>query len=141
MGWFDGRSSMEKKTAVMNAVVVMGADGRIDDKELAFLFAICKRVGMSEAELKEIIDDPSSVKFTVPTDPNERASMLIDIVFMMMVDGNIDRREMDLCMQIASRLGYKPVVVPKLVGAVIDAIKQGKSREQVGFSVDSYLGG
>ena len=139
MGWFEGQASKEKKTAVANAIAVMTADGKIDNSELKLLAAICARVGLSEKKTKEVLANPGKVKFTVPKTREERVRQLIDMVFMMMVDGKIDRREMDVCMTLASRMGFPSSVIPKMMADLIAAIQRGRSREQVRVEIDGFL--
>ncbi len=140
MGWFDGQATKEKRVAVKNAILVMMADGRIDKRELAFLLQVCKRVGVSEKEMKKLLDSLKDVKFTVPKSNDERIRQLMDMVFMMMVDGEIDNREMAVCLDLGKHLGFPPAMVGTIVKSVAAAIQGGRSRAEVAVEVGSYLG-
>jgi len=137
-GWFSRQASNERMAAVMNVTAVMFADGKIDPREMQFLAMVCKRVGVKEDELKRALSDPSKVRFTRPEDPDERARQLTDTVFMMLADGRIDQRELDLCTKFAVLLGFQPSVVPKLLHAVVNGIQKGHSRSQLGHDVAAW---
>jgi uncharacterized tellurite resistance protein B-like protein len=140
MSWFESQSTKEKKSTVKNVVAVMLADGKITSEEEAFLAVVCARVGLSPAELKSILDDPKRVSFTPAKDAKERIMQLLDVVFMMMIDGEVDRREMLLCQAIATRLGFSASAVPKVVIAVTEAIKRGRERSGVASDLEGLLG-
>ena len=135
MDWFDDQATKEKKAAVMNVLAVMFADGKIDETEKKFLGAVCKRVGLSQEELKELLSDPGNIKFTVPESRKERIFQLLDMVFMMMIDGEIDQREMDVCITLATRMGFRPTAV----STIVEAIKKGRNRDQVKEDIEIVL--
>ena len=139
MNWFESQSTKEKKSTVKNVLAVMLADGKITPEEEKFLAAVCVRVGLSPAELKSILDHPESVSFTPAKAPKERIMQLLDVVFMMMIDGEIDQREMRLCQAIATQLGFPASAVPKLVIAIIEGIKKGRERASVASEIEGLL--
>ena len=138
MSLLESRATKEKKAAVMNAIAVMLADGRIDPSELALLNKICRRVGLNEKKLKKMLSDPGKVKFIVPQNRDERVCQLIDMVFMMMADGKIDQREVRVTERFAGHLGFSPSMVAKLVKGIIDGSQKGHSRVQVSADVAEW---
>jgi uncharacterized tellurite resistance protein B-like protein len=130
MGWFTGESTMEKKSALRNAVAVMLADGKIEDNELAMLGLICKRLGLQPDVLKEIMENPQAVDFVVPQSNQEKAAQLVDVIFMMMIDGDIDQKEFDLCRGVAVSFGLDPAIVGKVILDIAAAIKNNQDRGQ-----------
>ena len=126
MSWFESRSVREKKTAVKNVIAVMLADGRIDPSEMKFLAIVCKRVGISERDLKDILDNPQSITFTPADSLDERMKQLLDIVLMMLADGHIDERELDLCISIGRLLGFQPSAITRTVEAVVDQVERSR---------------
>lgn len=128
MDWFTGESTMEKKSALRNAVAVMLADGKIEPNEIKTLRVICARLGLDTEVLKEVLDNPEAIEFVVPQDDHEKACQMVDIVFMMMSDADIDEKELDFCRAVAMRFGYHSSIVGKLVLGIVEAIKSGKDR-------------
>ena len=71
------------------------------------------------------------MNFVVAKDQKERVRQMIDMIFMMMVDGKIDQREMDICTSIGARLGFNPSGIRILVDKIVDAINKGNSEAQI----------
>jgi tellurite resistance protein len=140
MKWFEGHAAREKKTAVRNAIAVMASDESVDARELAMLEQICNRVGLERAELDKLLENPSAVRFTVPDTREERVRQLLDLVFMMMADGEVEARELALCTDLAERMGFAKRVVPALLETIMAGIREGRARAQVFVEVGAYLG-
>lgn len=141
MGIFSvkSQSQKEKETTVKNAIAVMLADGHVDPNEMKFLAVICQRVGLSEKQLKAILQNPQSIEFAPADNPNERMQQLIEMVWMMMADGQIDPREMDVCMQLAIKLGFKPSAVTGLVRHIINEIERNRGTQRVSVDVGAFM--
>ncbi len=136
---FKTRSRKEKETTVKNAIAVMLADGRIDPNEMELLNMICQRVGLSQKQLKSILQNPEKIEFTPAKNPNDRMQQLIDMVAMMMIDGDIDPREMDVCKTLAARLGFRSSVVTELVEHIVNELEKSKGAPQVNVDIQAFL--
>ncbi len=88
-----------------NLVAVAMADGFLDKEEINFLKEKAEEVQIPEDKVKELIENADKLKFTVPLNSEEREEQLSDIVYMMLVDGNINENEYKLCLNIATKLG------------------------------------
>jgi hypothetical protein len=86
------------------------------------------------------MNSPDKVKFKVPKTVQERAQQLADLTFMMVADGKVDKREMDVCMALASKMGFPPSVVPEALKSALKGIQEGGDRSQVSVDVGSFLG-
>ena len=140
MGWFEGSATKEKKAAVKNLIAVMSADGDIHDNESKYLGQVCQRIGLSPQHLVELMSAPDKVKFKVPKTVHARAQQLADLIFMMLADGKVDKREMDVCMALASQMGFAPSVVPEALKSALEGIRDGGDRSKVSVDVGSFLG-
>lgn len=147
MGLFDeflkNNSNEEIKSKIHILVGVMLADRQIHPSEEKLLIMIAKRSGVTEIELKKIINEsmrnPSLIKFCPPTDRNEKVKYLLDMVTMMMADGKIDRREAALCETIAVKLGFNPVIIPEIVSHILKLIQQNAPRQQITTELDIFM--
>lgn len=141
MGFFNfkSQSQKEKETAVKNLIAVMLSDGEIDQNEMKHLGIVCRRHGISEKQLKEILSKPQSIKFTVPKEPNDRMQQLIDMVWMMLADGQIDQREMDMCITLATKMGFRPSAVTQLVQHIINEAKRNQQTKRVNVNINDWL--
>jgi hypothetical protein len=101
---------------------------------------ICGRVGLGRDELAKLLASPRNVRFAIPQTREERVRQILDLVFMMMADGEVDSRELAMCTDLAERMGFSKAVVPILLETIVTAIRGGKKRAQVLVEVGSYLG-
>jgi hypothetical protein len=60
---------------------------------------------------------------------------------MMMVDGEIDEDEMQVCEQLAVMLGYRPAIVRDMVRKVASRMKGGVEEKKVKSEIESFLAG
>jgi hypothetical protein len=114
----------------------MVADGAIRPAELQFLNQVCKRVGLGEEVIDEISHSPTQgyrrkIKLILPKSKKERACQLFDMVFMMMVDGETDKRQMSMCETMAKKLGYGPSIIQSIIKIVTEGIKDECSYEEI----------
>jgi len=98
-----------------NLVAVSVADGVLDEDEREFLEERAEEFGLPMDEVVAIIKTAHELKFIVPDDEEDREEQLADIVFMSMVDGDIEDKEYQLCLNIAERLGLKKVDLDQVI--------------------------
>ncbi len=126
---FSSKSLEAKKTRIAFLAGMMTADGKIDEKEQAFLRRKAIKIGLSSDEVKKIINDSLFGNFEpeVPEDPEERYTLLIDLVIMMLIDGHIDDKEMDLCRSKCVSLGFSENIIPIMIDIITQANDKGLS--------------
>lgn len=139
MSWLKTRKSKEIETTVMNVIAVMLADGEVTQEEEKFLSMVCMRVGLSENDLAEILQKPGKVKFTPAKNYEDRIKQLTDVVYMMLVDGNINQFEMKLCIMIALNLGFHPSAIEEIINDLASKIESGKIEDEVHVTSEMFL--
>ncbi len=87
-----------------NLVAVAMADGFLDDNEYDFLLERAEEIDLPIDEVKKLLDKADELTFLIPFNTAESEEQLADIVYIMMVDGNIDDKEYQLCLNIAKKL-------------------------------------
>ena len=108
-----------------NLVMLASADERFTDSELAVLLAVASRENITPEEFNNVIDNPDSVKITLPEDEDTKLAFLRDMVAMMMVDGELDEQELAICKIYAMALGYHGSIVDGMIAGVIDSLDAG----------------
>jgi len=98
-----------------NLVAVSMADGFLDDDEREFLEERAEELGLPSEEVAEVMANTDKLEFVVPEDEEDREEQLADIVFMSMVDGTIEDKEYQLCLNIAERLELKKVDLDEVI--------------------------
>ncbi len=139
MGIFEGKETKKRKSHFKNLVALSMADGVLRESEIKLLSLIGSRLNLSKKEIKSVFQNPSKIQYNRPTDSKERFSQLFDLIALMMVDGNIDRREMDFCMTVASSLGFRPTAVQELVDKIVKAIKDSVPKEKLRTEMSDFL--
>lgn len=128
--YFDSRDKKERMFHILNLLAVAAADGHIDDSEMDIIFKIASRHGLTPAELERIVKRPESISFSPPGNDRARVELMMDMVFVMMVDGEIDKREYALCKVMARTLGFKHQVIDAMIISIIEAINK-KDRTEI----------
>lgn len=90
-----------------NLVSVASADGFIEDSERGFLEERAVEFGLKPDQIAQVMSNIEGLEFIVPELMEDREEQLVDVVFMSMVDGNIEEKEYLLCLNIAERLELK----------------------------------
>lgn len=126
---FESFDKKKRKSHFKNLLAVAMADGHLDNIEFEYIMQLANQCYMSREEVQRVIDFPEAINFHAPKTNRERFDQMYDLVTVMLVDGNIDDREIQLCKIFAMRLGFKPAIVDKLVVDLIDNAINGIAKE------------
>lgn len=88
-----------------NLYLIAAADGYIDPQEQQLLLEVARNLGLSQRDIDYVLDHPKSLDFVIPDGEEERYFTLKNLVYMMVVDGKVDQKEYDLCLDFAQRIG------------------------------------
>jgi hypothetical protein len=104
-----------RRSHVKNLLSVAMADGHLDVEEWELLVAIAKVFGLSEEEILNIKEHPETVKFIPPRKYEDKVQQIQDLVAVMTIDDNINKRELDLCKKISLKLDILPQLVDDII--------------------------
>ena len=121
--FFSSKSDKQKLSHIKSLIALAMADGKVEKAELAAIAAVCSREGISESEIKNLLDNPNSVDFVPPTDHQTKVKYLKDMCTLMMIDGSIDKNEVVVCKLTAEALGFRHEVIDAMVSDIIDDLK------------------
>lgn len=88
-----------------NLFLVAVANGQIEEGEQRFLLEVAHNLGLSQKDIDYFFDHYDELDFVIPEDPAERLFSLKNLVYMMIVDGEIDEAEYAHCLAFAERIG------------------------------------
>ena len=125
----ENKKDLQRLGQLKNLVMLASADERFTDSELAVLLAVASRENITPEEFNNVIDNPDSVKITLPEDEDTKLAFLRDMVAMMMVDGELDEQELSICKIYAMALGYRGSIVDGMIAGVIDKLDAEASDE------------
>ncbi len=138
-GFFENEQAKKIKSHLLNLAALAKADGHIDSREMNFILAVGKKNGISTAEVQELISGAKGTETELPTTDSERFDQIFDLVDMMLADGVIDDTEMDFCIMMAEKLGFRKAIVGVLVRKISQGVKDGLPRERIKEESTSFL--
>ncbi|NNC84108.1 MAG: TerB family tellurite resistance protein [Flavobacteriales bacterium] len=128
---FESGEMKEHKGAFRNLVLIAKADGFISEVEKEMLDRMGDFLGLRDDQKADILSNPEKYPINPPVSLQERRERLVDLVRMVMVDGEIDAREMKVLYKCGVGLGYKDTDLPYLVNRIQHYILQGMDRNGV----------
>ena len=138
-GFFENEQTKKVKSHLMNLVALAKADGHIDEREMSFILTVGKKNGMRSDDVKSIVANAGSVNLVIPDNDSERFDQIFDLVDMMLADGVVDDHEMDFCIDMAEKLGFRKAIVGVLVRKISMGVKDGLPRQQIKDESQAFL--
>lgn len=138
-GFFENEQTKKVKSHIVNLAALAKADGHIDEREMNFIVAVGKKNGMRPTEVRNVVANSGSVNLLLPDNDSERFDQIFDLVDMMLADGVVDDHEMEFCIDMASKLGFRKAIVGVLVRKISLGVKDGLPREQIKEETQAFL--
>jgi DnaJ-domain-containing protein 1 len=98
-----------------NLVAIAFADDLLDNDEKRFLSERAEEIGLNTDEVKSMLVNAEELKIIVPLNQDEVEEQIADIVYMIMVDGEIHDKEYKLCLNIAEKLDYSKAELDHMI--------------------------
>lgn len=113
------------KNHISNLIQLSRIDGRFTKSEAEIVLSICQRYGFPRNELQEIIQQNSATEYLIPASTEEKVEQLFDFLTMILADGKIDPKELQLCKHIANELMFTQAQINFLIIEIIEMIGNG----------------
>lgn len=118
-----------KKSHLKNLYTVAMADGTLRNEEFDFMLNISSNLYLDPSIVQNIINYPDDIIISIPKNNKERLDQIYDCVCMALCDGELNDREISVCKLIAVKLGFRPIVVDRLIEGIIHSIVKGIASE------------
>ncbi|ALD20666.1 TerB family tellurite resistance protein [Hymenobacter sp. DG25A] len=138
-GFFESEQTKKVKSHLCNLASLAKADGHIDEREMTFIVAVGKKNGMRAEDVRNLVANTNTAAMVVPDNDSERFDQIFDLVDMMLADGVVDDHEMDFCIDMATKLGFRKAIVGVLVRKISMGVKDGLPREQIKQESQAFL--
>ena len=122
---FNNYDKKKRRSHFKNLFAVARADGEVARSEMDLVIGLAEKFHMTTEEVTKIIRNPEAVPLVTPKSPEERIEHLYDLVTVMMVDGQINEKELFLCKSLAVKLGLEEDSVDSLVRDLIEMAMNG----------------
>lgn len=107
-----------RRSHVKNLIEVALADGHLATEEWNMMVYLAEKFNISEHQIKDIKDNPDSVKFVIPKSHEESVLQIEDLLMVMTVDHEISPTEVELIKKIAIKLNVLPQKVDELIAEI-----------------------
>ncbi len=136
---FNNYDKKKRRSHFKNLFAVANADGDVDRAEMDLIIGLAEKFHMSTEEVTKIIRNPDSVELVNLKTSEERMEHLYHLVTVMMVDGQIDEKELFLCKSLGVKLGCPEDTIDSLVRDLIEnALGEVPAEKAVGALVAKY---
>jgi uncharacterized tellurite resistance protein B-like protein len=128
---FDHPERKQDKEHFIHLIQVANADGEIDDAELQLLHRMGGNLGLTDAEIDDLLATNKQSAYNPPYELSKRFGQLYDVVKMVFADGRIDDSEMKLAARLAMKSGFAEEDIPVLLAVLIEGVKIGEDEEDL----------
>jgi hypothetical protein len=132
-GFFENEQAKKIKGHLLNLAALAKA------REMNFILAVGKKNGLSQSEVQALVSGSKGTSNDLPTNDSERFDQIFDLVDMMLADGVVDETEMEFCIMMAEKLGFRKAIVGVLVRKISQGVKDGLPRERIKEESTSFL--
>ena len=121
-----------------NLLSIALADGILDKSELDFIFKKSGKYFITQADFDNNIDNHLHVTPSQIEDKVERSEKMLDLIEMMLLDGETHEQERRLCMMFGVSLGFNADCVEELVDSTTTMLDEGKSHKKILHKIQSF---
>jgi uncharacterized membrane protein YebE (DUF533 family) len=137
--FFENEEIKRVKTHIANLGALARVDGHIDSSEMNYIIAVGQKNGLKPEDVRVLVANAETIKLHIPENDSERFDQIYDLVEMMLADGIVDDNEMEFCMEMAAKLGFRKAVVGVLVRKISTGVKDGFPREYIKNEAQAFL--
>ncbi len=137
--FFENEQTKKLKNHLINLGALAKVDGHIDAAELNYIISLGQKNGMKPEDVRSLVANAGSSRHHLPENDSERFDQIYDLVEMMLADGIVDDNEMEFCVEMATKLGFKKAIVGVLVRKISMGVKDGLSRDHIKSESRAFL--
>ena len=137
--FFESDQIKRIKSHILNLGALAKIDGHVDSAEMNYIISIGKKNGLKQEDVRALLANAHAAHFELPANDSERFDQIYDLVEMMLADGIVDDNEIDFCVEMAEKLGFKKAIVGVLVHKISMGVKDGQSREHIKQESQDFL--
>ena len=136
---FETKKVKAQKQHLKNLVALAKVDGIISEAELEIIYKAGEKNGLKSYEIDDIIEVTEAGEIQVPTNDADRFDQIFDLVQLMLADGHVGDEEMDFCINIAEKLGFRKAIVGVLVRKITVNLVNGLDKTSIKEEAENFL--
>jgi uncharacterized tellurite resistance protein B-like protein len=115
---FEEYDLAQRKSIIALLFKLAKSDDSVSNIEKLYLRDIANSIGIDSLSIDEIIQNPEAYPLKVPLNERERMTILYYLLFMMRIDGRIEKGEEKLIYTASFRLGFNEKLTEDLIGVM-----------------------
>jgi uncharacterized tellurite resistance protein B-like protein len=136
---FETKKTKIQKSHLKNLISLAKADGKISSAEMELIEKAAAKLGFKDTEIQSLIEDSKNTKITLPSNDSQRFDQLFELVQMMAVDGEISDEEMDFCILMAEKFGFRKAIVGILVRKISLGLTTGIDKDSIKAESEAFV--
>lgn len=128
-----------KLSHLRNLILLAKADEIVRPEEMEFIELVMSREGLTSTDYDYCSNHIEGIEFAVPNDYGERIEYLHDMIRLMMIDNDIDDRELTICHDCAAMMAPPSTDYSQLVSNMIGLITQEMSENGMAITHNGVL--
>ncbi len=108
----------QRKSIIALLFKLAKSDDSVSNIEKLYLRDIANSIGVDSFSIDEVLKNPEAYPLKSPLDERERMTILYYLLFMMRVDGRIEKGEEKLIYEASFRLGFNEKLTEDLIGVM-----------------------
>lgn len=129
----------QKQQHFKNLLTIAFSDGVLDKGELDFLFKKSEKYYLTFEDIQGLAENAMHPPVSAfENDPQLRSERMLELVEMMLIDGEVHDRERRLCVLFCVSLGFKAEIAEELVVDVENKLDEGVSEADVLAYIKSF---
>ncbi len=106
-----------------NLYALAFADNRLASEEVHFLLQVAHQLSISPKEISQIMSQGRPQRLIIPSSKEDKINQLEDLVYLMMIDQEIHKKEYHLCLQFAEKLGFDQPMLDGVISQVAQNVE------------------
>ena len=127
---FEGGERKQQRGHLQNIVLLAMSDGNISDVELLFIYKMGRKIGLTNTQIGNILDNPRDLEIIPPSNKLERAERMVEMVSMVQSDGVLSPDELNMLSRFALLIGYRSVEEVN-VNLIIRNLRANRSVDEI----------
>jgi tellurite resistance protein len=127
---FEGGERKQQRGHLQNIVLLAMSDGNISDVELLFIHKMGRKIGLTNTQIGNILDNPRDLEIIPPSNKLERAERMVEMVSMVQSDGVLSPDELNMLSRFAILIGYRSMEEVN-VNLIIRNLRANRSVDEI----------
>lgn len=133
---FESGAKKSQKGHFRNLIMIARADGIVTEEEQKLINKMGRKLGLNEAQMDEVMKNPTKYPIAPPVNKEERFERLIGLVEMLTADDSIDENEVHLIKRYSLGLGFTEESLGNHVEKIVGDLSNGVSKYDI---LESFL--